>query len=194
MRAAPHFLVVGDVGGQRRDAGWEQWRAAVRGRRVAVRSTLPAPAPFPHGTSAEQHRQLVRDCLRVLLAEGYSPLSFFARDQKKYFYLAELLALVDLSLVGAAGANKRAGRACVEGGRGGLNGWAGGGAATRDSHACASCARCAAPPPAALPLTCPPFTHALARAPPDREDGGAVLAVGRERGEPGHRAPPPRVL
>lgn len=37
--------------------------------------------------------------MRTILAAGYSPLSFFARDISKYFYLAELLALVDLSLV-----------------------------------------------------------------------------------------------
>lgn len=47
---------------------------------------------------AEQHRELVRECLRTLLAAGYSPLSFFSKDLKKYFYLAELLSLVDLSL------------------------------------------------------------------------------------------------
>jgi hypothetical protein len=29
-------------------------------------------------------------------------MSFFARDHAKYFYLAELLSLVDLSLVGSA--------------------------------------------------------------------------------------------
>lgn len=41
----------------------------------------------------------MRQCLRMLLASGYSPLTFFAKDFKKYFYLAELLCLVDLSLV-----------------------------------------------------------------------------------------------
>ena len=51
------------------------------------------------GLSKEQHRELVRRCLLMLLSEGYSPLSFFTRDFKKYFYLAELLSLVDLSLV-----------------------------------------------------------------------------------------------
>lgn len=51
------------------------------------------------GLSKEEHRELVRRCLWTMLDEGYSPLSFFTRDFKKYFYLAELLSLVDLSLV-----------------------------------------------------------------------------------------------
>lgn len=50
-------------------------------------------------TCAEQHRELVRKQLLVLLGAGYSPMKFFAKDYKKYFYLGELLALVDLSLV-----------------------------------------------------------------------------------------------
>lgn len=51
------------------------------------------------GLTKEEHRELVRRCLWTMLDEGYSPLSFFTRDFKKYFYLAELLSLVDLSLV-----------------------------------------------------------------------------------------------
>lgn len=50
------------------------------------------------GLTKEEHRELVRRCLWTMLDEGYSPLSFFTRDFKKYFYLAELLSLVDLSL------------------------------------------------------------------------------------------------
>ncbi|KAL4859226.1 Acyl-coenzyme A oxidase [Chlorella vulgaris] len=50
------------------------------------------------GLSKEEHRELVRRSLRAILAAGYSPMSFFARDHAKYFYLAELLSLVDLSL------------------------------------------------------------------------------------------------
>ncbi|KAL4429343.1 hypothetical protein ABPG77_005117 [Micractinium sp. CCAP 211/92] len=50
------------------------------------------------GLTKEEHRELVRRCLRTMLAAGYSPLSFFSRDISKYFYLAELLSLVDLSL------------------------------------------------------------------------------------------------
>ena len=41
----------------------------------------------------------MRKCLRVLLAAGYSPMKYFNKDYKKYFYLAELCSLVDLSLV-----------------------------------------------------------------------------------------------
>ena len=41
----------------------------------------------------------MRKCLHVVLKAGYSPMRFFATDFRKYFYLAELLALVDLSLV-----------------------------------------------------------------------------------------------
>jgi hypothetical protein len=48
---------------------------------------------------AEEHRELVRQQLQLLLKAGYSPLRFYVHDIKKYFYLGELLALVDLSLV-----------------------------------------------------------------------------------------------
>ena len=41
----------------------------------------------------------MRQNLRMLLNEGYSPLSLFSKDFKKYFYLAELMSLVDLSTV-----------------------------------------------------------------------------------------------
>ncbi|KAK9869050.1 hypothetical protein WJX84_008987 [Apatococcus fuscideae] len=55
------------------------------------------PAVY-EGMPKEEHRELVRKQLRVVLAAGYSPMKFFAKDYKKYFYLGELLALVDLSL------------------------------------------------------------------------------------------------
>lgn len=48
---------------------------------------------------AEQHREFVRRQLKLILSSGYSPMSFFMKDYRKYFYMAELLALVDLSLV-----------------------------------------------------------------------------------------------
>jgi hypothetical protein len=35
----------------------------------------------------------------LLLKAGYSPLRLYVHDISKYFYLGELLALVDLSLV-----------------------------------------------------------------------------------------------
>lgn len=52
---------------------------------------------------AEEHRALVRRQLRALLAAGFSPLDMFARDQRAYFYTAECLALVDLSLMVKSG-------------------------------------------------------------------------------------------
>jgi hypothetical protein len=61
---------------------------------------LPLPLTLPP-LNAEEHRELVRRCLRTVLNAGYSPMSFFAKDFAKYFYLAELLSLVDLSLVRA---------------------------------------------------------------------------------------------
>ena len=48
---------------------------------------------------AEEHRELARQQLLLLLKAGYSPLRFYVHDIRKYFYLGELLALVDLSLV-----------------------------------------------------------------------------------------------
>ncbi|KAH7619063.1 hypothetical protein Ndes2526B_g06014 [Nannochloris sp. 'desiccata'] len=54
--------------------------------------------PCEEGLTKEQHRELVRQCLRAVIAAGYSPLSLFAKDFKKYFLMAEYLSLVDLSL------------------------------------------------------------------------------------------------
>lgn len=50
------------------------------------------------GMTKDQHRQLVRDCLQVILDAGHSPLSLLSNNIKKYFYLGELLSMVDLSL------------------------------------------------------------------------------------------------
>ncbi|EIE21705.1 long-chain acyl-CoA oxidase [Coccomyxa subellipsoidea C-169] len=50
------------------------------------------------GLSKEEHRELARQQLKLLLKAGYSPLRFYLHDIKKYFYLGELLAVVDLSL------------------------------------------------------------------------------------------------
>lgn len=50
-------------------------------------------------SSAEEARELARQQLKLLLKAGYSPLRFYLHDIKKYFYLGELLAVVDLSLV-----------------------------------------------------------------------------------------------
>jgi acyl-CoA oxidase len=55
---------------------------------------LPA---IGEGMSKEEHRELCRKHLRLVLEAGYNPMKFFANDYKKYFYLAELYSLIDLS-------------------------------------------------------------------------------------------------
>lgn len=52
---------------------------------------------------AEEHRALVRRCLAALVEAGFSPLHYLDSDQRKYFYLGECLALVDLSLTVKSG-------------------------------------------------------------------------------------------
>ena len=54
--------------------------------------------PCEEGLTKEQHREIVRQSLAAIIAAGYSPLSLFAKDYKKYFLMAEYLSLVDLSL------------------------------------------------------------------------------------------------
>lgn len=51
------------------------------------------------GMTKEQHRELVRQCLRTIVGAGYSPMRYYVRDLRRYFYLAECTSLVDLSLV-----------------------------------------------------------------------------------------------
>lgn len=53
--------------------------------------------------SKEEHRELVRSSLKMLLANGINPLEYFNKDYRKYFYLAECLSLVDLSLTVKSG-------------------------------------------------------------------------------------------
>ncbi|GFR51630.1 hypothetical protein Agub_g14059 [Astrephomene gubernaculifera] len=55
------------------------------------------------GLSKEEHRDLVRRALKVILQAGYSPLEMLARDPRKYFYLGECLSMVDLSLMVKSG-------------------------------------------------------------------------------------------
>eukprot|EP00197_Chlamydomonas_leiostraca_P012961 CAMPEP_0202866722 /NCGR_PEP_ID=MMETSP1391-20130828/8326_1 /ASSEMBLY_ACC=CAM_ASM_000867 /TAXON_ID=1034604 /ORGANISM="Chlamydomonas leiostraca, Strain SAG 11-49" /LENGTH=696 /DNA_ID=CAMNT_0049546701 /DNA_START=100 /DNA_END=2190 /DNA_ORIENTATION=- len=55
------------------------------------------------GLTKEEHRALVRRQLRALLAAGFNPLEYFARDLKAYFYFAECLAMVDASLMVKSG-------------------------------------------------------------------------------------------
>lgn len=56
-------------------------------------------APSIEGMSKTEHRQLVRDSLRTILKGGYQPLAYFDSDIKKYIYMAEICAPIDLSLV-----------------------------------------------------------------------------------------------
>ena len=56
-------------------------------------------APTIEGLSKAEHRELVRKSLRTLLAAGFSPLQYFDSDIKKYIYMAEVCAPIDLSLV-----------------------------------------------------------------------------------------------
>ena len=51
------------------------------------------------GLSKEEHRSLVRRSLMALLEGGINMLELLNKDYNKYFYLAECLALVDLSLM-----------------------------------------------------------------------------------------------
>lgn len=53
------------------------------------------------GMTKEQHRELVRQCLRTIIGAGYSPMRYYVRDLRRYFYLAECTSLIDLSLVRA---------------------------------------------------------------------------------------------
>jgi hypothetical protein len=55
--------------------------------------------PTIEGLSKTEHRQLVRDALRAILSAGFSPMQYFDTDIKKYIYMAEICAPVDLSLV-----------------------------------------------------------------------------------------------
>jgi hypothetical protein len=55
--------------------------------------------PTIEGLSKTEHRQLVRDSLRVILAAGFNPLQYFDSDIKKYIYMAEICAPIDISLV-----------------------------------------------------------------------------------------------
>jgi hypothetical protein len=55
--------------------------------------------PTAEGLTKEAHRALVRDSLRCLLNAGYQPLQLFDTDIARYFYMAEVCAPIDLSLV-----------------------------------------------------------------------------------------------
>ncbi|KAF5836725.1 putative acyl-coenzyme A oxidase 2 peroxisomal precursor [Dunaliella salina] len=59
--------------------------------------------PVEEGLTKEEHRERVRQQLRLMLTVGINPMQMFSRDMKKYFYLAECMALIDLSLTVKAG-------------------------------------------------------------------------------------------
>ena len=50
------------------------------------------------GLTKEQHRELVRKSLHLILESGILPMNLFDTDIKKYIYMAELAAPIDLSL------------------------------------------------------------------------------------------------
>jgi hypothetical protein len=60
-------------------------------------SPTPTPFFFPRSQNTEEHRDLVRCILRAVVDAGFRPLSLYDSDLSTYFYLGELLALVDLS-------------------------------------------------------------------------------------------------
>lgn len=49
------------------------------------------------GMTMGEHRELCRQHLRLVISAGYNPMKYFDNDYKKYFYLAELYSLIDLS-------------------------------------------------------------------------------------------------
>ncbi|MEW5307894.1 MAG: hypothetical protein WDW38_007735 [Sanguina aurantia] len=55
------------------------------------------------GVTKEEHRSLVKKQLLALLGAGINPMEYFNRDYRKYFYLAECLSMVDLSLMVKSG-------------------------------------------------------------------------------------------
>ena len=102
----------------------------------------------------------MRKCLLAILEAGYSPLRFYTSNIKKYFYLGELLALVDLSLA-------------------------------RPPAACLIAERCQLPVQEGRLRFC---RGLMGCARTDCEDGRSVQPLGRQRPEPGHRAPPQGLL
>jgi hypothetical protein len=55
--------------------------------------------PHTEGLRHTEHRKLVRETLKAILSAGFRPLQFFDKDIRKYIYMAELCAPLDLSLV-----------------------------------------------------------------------------------------------
>lgn len=92
--------------------GWPRRgsKAGERGTRVAQPPAMPRSVHAfesegaddththsPH-TPSEEHRDLVRSILRAVVVDGgFRPLTLYDTDLSTYFYLGELLALIDLS-------------------------------------------------------------------------------------------------
>lgn len=58
---------------------------------------LPTTTTPKKKKTPEEHRDLVRKILRTILDAGYHPARLYETDLVTYFFLGELLALVDLS-------------------------------------------------------------------------------------------------
>lgn len=55
--------------------------------------------PVIEGMRKSEHRQLVRDGLKCIVDAGIEPLTFFDQDVRRYIYMAEICAPIDLSMV-----------------------------------------------------------------------------------------------
>lgn len=55
--------------------------------------------PVIEGMRKSEHRQLVRDGLACIIDAGIEPLTFFDQDVRRYIYMAEICAPIDLSMV-----------------------------------------------------------------------------------------------
>lgn len=55
--------------------------------------------PVIEGMRKSEHRQLVRDGLACIIDAGIEPLAFFDQDVRRYIYMAEICAPIDLSMV-----------------------------------------------------------------------------------------------
>lgn len=58
--------------------------------------------PVIEGMRKSEHRQLVRDGLACIIEAGIEPLAFFDQDVRRYIYMAEICAPIDLSMVRTA--------------------------------------------------------------------------------------------
>lgn len=71
-------------------------KAAVYAAFIKRPELLP---PVIEGMRKSEHRQLVRDGLACIIDSGIEPLTFFDQDVRRYIYMAEICAPIDLSMV-----------------------------------------------------------------------------------------------